>query len=97
VIFLILTAGGDNIAADGKSTGVLSANRPTVFTNLMMNVVGLRKDLTVEIDYEASELIRLEEGFTMFVLGPDNPLLLESVEINKGIAGIETEDQADVV
>jgi hypothetical protein len=53
VNFFILTAGGDNIVADGKSTGVLSANIPAVFTNLRMNVARFWKDLTVEINLEA--------------------------------------------
>ena len=41
--------------------------------------------------------MRLEEGFALLVLGPDSPLLLEGVEINKGIAGIEAESRADVI
>jgi hypothetical protein len=56
---------------------------------LRTNVVRFWRDLTVEIDYRGKRLIRLEEGFTLLVLGPDDPLLLEGVEINKGAAGIE--------
>jgi len=41
--------------------------------------------------------MRLEEGFTLLVLGPDDPLLLEGIEINKDTAGIEAEGRADVV
>ena len=41
--------------------------------------------------------MRLEEGFSLLVLGPDNSLLLEGVEINKGVAGIKAEGRADVV
>ena len=54
-------------------------------------------DLTVEIDYGANGLMRLKEGFTLLVLGPDSPLLLKGIEINKGVAGIEAEGRADVV
>ena len=41
--------------------------------------------------------MRLEEGFTLLVLGPYDSLLLEGVETNKGIAGIEAEGRADVI
>ena len=41
--------------------------------------------------------MRLEEGLTLLVLGPDDSLLLEGVEINEGVAGIEAEGRADVV
>ena len=41
--------------------------------------------------------MRLEEGFTLLVLGPDNPLLLEGIKRNKGDACIEAEGRADVI
>lgn len=58
---------------------------------MRMNVVRFWRDLTVEIDYRGKRLMRLEEGFTLLVFGPDDSLLLEGVEINKGAAGIEVE------
>ena len=44
-----------------------------------------------------TRLMRLEEGFALLVLGPDDSLLLEGVKINKGAAGIEAEGRTDVV
>ena len=62
-----------------------------------MNVVRFLEGFNGRNTLQGKRLMRLEESFTLLVLGPDNPLLLEGVEINKGVAGIEAEGRADVV